>query len=225
MDAAHSPAAGPLKLAVSLIGVLALAVALAAPSVQAGGTATAAKKCKKKHSAVSAKKKCKKKGGGGSASAPAPPAFPIKKPAPPPGPEPTNIDKVTLTWNTAPTAVDLDLHAWNSDGSHSGYNLMTDPVLDDDIPGGTHSADVGPQTTGSETYTDTMGSSHELTMAVCYQSSNGMPDPTIEYTLTIEYSDAADDVIPETGFDQGEHNQYDDGSATFYEPTAPCDGV
>jgi hypothetical protein len=208
----------------ALLAASALLAGVGPVAAQAGDTATAAKKCKKKRSAASAKKKCKKKGS--LPPTPLPTPLPIVKPPAPPPPQSTNIDKVTLDWGPLGTAVDLDLHVWNRDGAHSGWEPAPPPDGDvyDGITGGTHSADGDKQTTGSEDYTDTSPSSHELTIVVCYQSSAGM-DPTIGYTLTISYSDGTpDDVIPETGFDQGEHNQYDDGSATSYQPMDPCNG-
>jgi hypothetical protein len=95
-----------------------------------GKAVAAKKKCKKgKKSAVSAKKKCKHK------------VVPVPLPAP--------MVRGNLSWTTA--NADLDLHAYDASGRHSGLSISVSG-MEEGIPNASHSPDV--QTAGSETFTD-----------------------------------------------------------------------
>ena len=98
---------------VSLVTLLALVVSIDMSQAGASPSASAAKKkCKKKKG----KKKCKKRSGG---SAPVTPPLTIV-PRPPVAPPEEELPvRALLTWDTS---ADLDLHAWDEDGEHTGWD-------------------------------------------------------------------------------------------------------
>jgi hypothetical protein len=139
-----------------LFAVLALIVGLmTAPMASAGGgTATIAKKkfkCKKgfKKVKVKGKRKCKKK--------PAPVVVPL------PGP----LVRATLTWDNA---FEVDLHAYDSSGNHSGW--FGGGVVQG-IPNSTHSPDVDGLNGKTESFTDNIfvlggTANREFTYVACF---------------------------------------------------------
>jgi hypothetical protein len=108
---------------------------MAVPSASAGSghASIAKKKCKKKGKKASAsKKKCKKK----------------KKVVALPGP----IVRGTITWDNG---AEVDLHAYDASGNHSGWVNVPTPGVVNNIPNATHSPDANGTTTGkTESFTD-----------------------------------------------------------------------
>jgi hypothetical protein len=139
----------------ALVAVLGIAVVVETGSASAtstGHAVTAKKlKCKKKKksSAVTAKKKCKKK------------VQNVVLPAPAP------LVRATVSW----TANDeVDLHAFDSNGNHAGWDNSIDGVVDS-IPSAHHNGDIGPGGP-SESFTDDIyvlggPSNREFAYAVC----------------------------------------------------------
>ena len=143
-----------VSIGVALVALVALTVSLGAGAAGAGtGHAVAAKKKCKKHKkyAASAKKKCKKKK-----------VVPVVLPAPGP------LVRGTLSWGDA---AELDLHAFDANGSHSGWVTGAPGHVEDLIPNATHSPDAfGPAT---ESFTDNIfvqggPSNREFSYAVCF---------------------------------------------------------
>jgi len=120
---------------IALVALLGLAV-MAAGSAPASGSShavVAKKKCKKhKRAAGVAKKKCKKKK--------------IVLPAPAP------LVRGTLTWSGGTSASEVDLHAFDASGNHTGWVNSTSGVVNG-IPNAVHSGDVG-GASGTERFTD-----------------------------------------------------------------------
>lgn len=135
----HSvPARRPGGIAlVALLGLTLALVTVTAGHARAGqpGHAVAAKKkCKKKgkKSATAAKKKkCKK-------------VHKVVLPAPGP------LVRATLSWTASD---EVDLHAFDSSGNHSGWDFGLDGVVNN-IPNARHNGDAGGSSGGTETFTD-----------------------------------------------------------------------
>jgi hypothetical protein len=141
-----------LVLAAVLTVALAISLGNVAESSASGSQAVAAKKkCKKKgkKSAVAAKKKCKKK----------------KQLVPVVVPSPAPLVRGAINWSAVE---DLDLHAYDASGAHSGYQ---GGVILQGIPNSTHSPDV--QSGGAETFTDNVfvqggTANREFAYVVCF---------------------------------------------------------
>jgi hypothetical protein len=130
---------------VALLGMTLALVTITTSHARAGqpGHAVAAKKkCKKKkkkkkNSASPAKKKkCKKK------------LHRVVLPAPAP------LVRGTLSWS--PASDEIDLHAFDANGNHAGWDYNVNPPLGslvNNIPNARHNGDVGPAGP-SETFTD-----------------------------------------------------------------------
>jgi hypothetical protein len=144
--------------ALGLFAVLALIVGLmTAPMASAGGgSATIAKKkfkCKKgfKKVTVKGKKKCKKKK-----------PVVVVLPAP--------LVRGTITWNEA---TDVDLHAYDSSGNHSGWVGPPPGGIVQGIPNSTHSPDADGVYGKSESFTDNIflkgaTTNREFTFVGCF---------------------------------------------------------
>jgi hypothetical protein len=125
----------PSRLVViALVAALGLAVVAGGSAAASGpGHAVAAKKCKKKRSASSAKKKkCKRK------------RIVLPSPAP--------LVRGTLTWSGGTGPSEVDLHAFDSSGNHTGWINSTTGVVNG-IPNAVHSGDAT-GASGTETFTD-----------------------------------------------------------------------
>jgi hypothetical protein len=124
MDTGSSAHQGYRWVAIALAALLALTLAFAAESAGAAGTgqAVAAKKCK-----GAKKKKCKKKR--------------LALPGP--------LVRGTVTWTSN---VDVDLHAYDASGNHSGVVGPPTNAQVQGIPSSVLSPDLG--SAGSETFTD-----------------------------------------------------------------------
>jgi hypothetical protein len=119
---------------VALVAVLGLAV-MAAGSAPASGSpqAAVAKKCKKKRGVSAAKKKkCKK--------------HKVVLPAPAP------LVRGKLSWSGGAADSEVDLHAFDSSGNHTGWVNSTSGVVNG-IPNAVHSGDVH-GVSGAESFTD-----------------------------------------------------------------------
>jgi hypothetical protein len=114
---------------VALLGLTITAGGASAVASGPGHAIPAKKKCKKakKGAASAKKKKCKKK-------RPALPVTPVQLP-----PAPAPIVRATLSWSAD---VEVDLHAFDSSGDHSGWVNGTGVVQG--IPNATHNGDAGP---------------------------------------------------------------------------------
>lgn len=141
-------------LGVALIAVVGLTVTLGAGAASAGPghAVTAKKKCKKaKKRAVSAKKKkCK--------------VHHVVLPAPAP------LVRATVSWPSD----DLDLHAFDSSGAHSGFVGTGLGGIEQGIPNSSHSADS--QEGGSESFTDNIfvlggPANREFSYVVCFYTT------------------------------------------------------
>jgi hypothetical protein len=145
--------------ALTIFAALALLVSLfAVPAASGAGHATAAvakKKCKKgfKKVKVKGKTKCKKKKS---------PVVVVL-----PGP----LVRGTINWNAAD---EVDLHAYDSSGNHSGWVEVPTPGVVQGIPNATHSPDANGTTTGkTESFTDNIflqggTANREFTYVACF---------------------------------------------------------
>jgi hypothetical protein len=146
-------------LVVALVALLGLAVIAAgsAPASASSQAVAAKKKCKKKRSASSSKKKkCKKKK--------------IVLPAPAP------LVRGKLDWSGGTSASEVDLHAFDASGNHTGWVNPSGVV--NGIPNAIHSGDVG-GASGTETFTDNIfvvggPANREFSYVACVYS----PEPT-----------------------------------------------
>lgn len=141
------------KLPLALLPILVLAACVAMTPVASaeGGTASVAKKKKCKKGFKLKKGKCKKKK-----------AAPVPVPLPPPGP----VVRMSLSWTQDS---DVDLHAYDAAGNHSGW----DPTgIRQGIPDSLHGGDsVGAG--GSESFTDNVFvrgglANREFAYVVCF---------------------------------------------------------
>jgi hypothetical protein len=151
-----------------------------------GPTATAAKKkCKtKKRSAATAKKRCKRKR-----------AIPL------PGP----LVRATIAWSQP---VDVDLHAFDASGNHSGFAGGPGGSIIQGIPNATHSPDASAG--GSETFTDNVFvqgglTNREFSYIICFYGTADVTFTGVTSTgqsSTIPISDSfgfADSLSPPGG--------------------------
>jgi hypothetical protein len=144
--------------ALTIFASLAMLVSLfAVPAASGAGSATTAvakKKCKKgfKKVKVKGKVKCKKKK----------PVVVVL-----PGP----LVRGTINWNAAE---EVDLHAYDSSGNHSGWIGPGPTDIAQGIPNATHSPDANGVTTGkTESFTDNIflqggTTNREFTFAACF---------------------------------------------------------
>jgi hypothetical protein len=108
-------------------------------------------------------------------------------------PSTTNIASVAFSWCGG--TVDLDLHVWNKDGAHAGFKNGSG--IQNQISGGTHSADdpgescSGGHDGGLETYSDTAGNSHGITIGICYAQNNEAIHPIPSWQLDILYTNGS----------------------------------
>jgi hypothetical protein len=174
----------------TIFAALALLVSLFAVPVASGaGGATAViakKKCKKgfKKVKVKGKVKCKKK------KAPVVVALP--------GP----LVRATLTWNAS---FEVDLHAYDSSGNHSGWVDVPTPGVVQGIPNATHSPDANGTTTGkTESFTDNIflqggTANREFTYVACFydnaQTGSFVGVASNGQSTTIPVNTAANSVI------------------------------
>jgi hypothetical protein len=147
--------------ALTIFAALALLVSLfAVPAASGTGGATAViakKKCKKgfKKVTVKGKTKCKKQ-------KTKPPVVVIL---------PKPLVRGTLAWNAA---AEVDLHAYDSSGNHSGWVEVPTPGVVQGIPNATHSPDANGTTTGkTESFTDNIflqggTTNREFTYVACF---------------------------------------------------------
>jgi hypothetical protein len=92
-----------------------------------------------------------------------------RRPAPVvlPGP----LVRATLSWSTPGARVDLDLHAFDAEGHHSGLTSTRPFQVEQGVPNALHSGDVS--IAGRETFTDNIfvqggPSNREFSYAVCF---------------------------------------------------------
>jgi len=152
-------------------GIVAL-VAFLGLAVMAGGSATAsgspqalaAKKCKKHRRSADAakKKKCKRK---------------IVLPAPAP------LVRGKLTWSGGASNSEVDLHAFDSSGNHTGWIDPSSGVVNG-IPNAVHSGDVH-GASGAETFTDNIfviggPANREFSYIACVYDPN--PPSSVSFT-------------------------------------------
>lgn len=171
-----------LSIGVALVAVVALTVSLGAGAASAhpGHAVTAKKRCKKaKKGAVSAKKKkCK------------------RKLTPVPVPTPAPLVRGTLSWSPAPA--EIDLHAFDASGNHTGWDFVANGVVQG-IPNATHSGDVG-KAGPSESFTDNIfvvggSTNREFSYVACIYGNS----PTTTATFTGVAANGQSSSVPLTG--------------------------
>jgi hypothetical protein len=158
------------------------------------------KKRKKVKKGAAAAKECRKK-------------KKIEKPDPIvlPGP----LVRGSVTW--AGAGIDVDLHAYDANGAHSGLVFMPDS-LQQNIPNSSHSGDV--QTAGSEKFTDNAflanaAATREFAYVVCFN------DDGSSATFTGVTKSGASTSIPITG-DEGDYSIFSLPGGPSAPAVIPC---
>jgi hypothetical protein len=188
MEIGRSALPGRRWVAFALAALLALTLVVTAGSAGAAGAGhavAAKKKCKfkkfKNTAATAKKKKCKKRRG------PVPPVPPVL-------PAPAPLVRGTITWSAN---VDVDLHAYDASGNHSGWVGPPPGGIVEGIPNATHSPDLG--TAGTETFTDNIyvqggPTNREFSFIVCFYGNTSA-------TFTGVSASGTTSTIPVSGVD------------------------
>jgi len=134
MKTAGDRPSAPRIVLLALVALLGLAVLAAGSSAAAsshGQAVEAKKKCKRHRRSARTAKKCKRK---------------VVLPAPAP------LVRAKLTWSGGTASSEVDLHAFDATGNHTGWVNPSSGVVNG-IPNAVHSGDVS-GASGAETFTD-----------------------------------------------------------------------